>query len=274
MKLKLKSPAKLNLFFRVLEKRADGFHEIASLMQAISFYDILYFECGETDRLTCSDPKIPLGKGNFIHQACILFREKTGYDIPLSIHLEKKVPTQGGLGGGSGNVATTLWALKELSGLPITEEILQSWAGEISSDAPFFFSSGTAYSTGRGEKIETLSPLPRQTLYIAKPKGGLSTPLVYKHCTPNIYLDDPKDLLEKALSGRFIPLNDLEAAAFFLYPKLHQLKKDLLNLGFETALMTGSGTSFFCFGPVKNPILPAIQFTKVDFISRSEGSWY
>ncbi|MBF5058578.1 4-(cytidine 5'-diphospho)-2-C-methyl-D-erythritol kinase [Candidatus Neptunochlamydia vexilliferae] len=256
--MKLFSPAKLNLFFRVLKKRTDGFHEIASLMQAISFGDTLHFEVSDKDTFTCTDPSLPTDETNFVPRARTLFREKTSFIQPIAIHLEKKVPIEGGLGGGSSNIATTLWALNQLSGLHIDEGTLSSWAGELSSDAPFFFSWGTANVTGRGEKVEPLKPLPPQSLYLAKPKGGLSTPLVYKHCCPN----DSKE-------G-----NDLEAAAFALRPDLGDLKRELLALGFETVTMTGSGTTFFCTGAVEQPTLPDVNFWKTSFLWRKEGNWY
>ena len=157
--MKLFSPAKLNLFFRVLNKREDGLHEIASLMQVITFGDTLHFKASDRDCLTCSDPTIPVDRQNVICQALAIFRSKTGFKKPLAIHVDKHVPAAGGFGGGSGNGATTLWALNRISGLNIAEETLRLWAGAISSDAPFFFSSGTAYTTGRGEKVVSLPPL-------------------------------------------------------------------------------------------------------------------
>lgn len=271
--MKLFSPAKLNLFFRVLRKRDDGFHEIASLMQAIALGDILHFKESKQDSLTCTDRAIPVDERNFIHRARTLFREKTGFERPIAIHAKKRIPAEGGFGGGSGNIATTLWALKEISGERVDETTLRLWAGEISSDAPFFFSTGTAYTTGRGEKVFSLPPLKQQILYLAKPEGGLSTPLVYKHCVPNVNDIDPKKLLGNAIAGSLEGINDLEYAAFTLRPDLWELKEGLVNLGFETVAMTGSGTGFYCLGSVENPSLPGIQFWKTSYLSRNE-KWY
>lgn len=271
--MKLFSPAKLNLFFRVLNKRDDGFHEIASLMQAISIGDTLTFTEGAQDSLTLTDPTIPTDERNFIHKARTLFREKTEYQTPVAIHVEKQIPAEGGFGGGSGNIATTLWALNELSGQKIEEKDLRTWAGELSSDAPFFFSTGTAYVTGRGEKVFSLPPLEKMTLYLAKPKGGLSTPLVYRHCEPNVNDIDPKQLLGSAVAGKLEGINDLEYVAFALRPDLFDLKEGLYNLGFETVVMAGSGTGFFCLGPVSTPSLPGIQFWETSYLSRDK-KWY
>ncbi|MCB1072757.1 MAG: 4-(cytidine 5'-diphospho)-2-C-methyl-D-erythritol kinase [Chlamydiia bacterium] len=271
--MKLFSPAKLNLFFRVLNKRADGFHEIASLMQAITLGDTLHFKESHQDHLTCSDPTIPVNEKNFIHKARALFRKETGFKTPIAIHAEKKIPAEGGFGGGSGNIATTLWALNQISGMDIGEETLRTWAAEISSDAPFFFSTGTAYATGRGEKVFSLPPLEKKDLFLAKPEGGLSTPLVYQHCAPNVNDIDPKILLGNAIAGKIEGVNDLEYAAFALRPDLWELKEGLINLGFETVVMTGSGTGFYCIGPIENPSLPGIHFWKTSYLSRGD-QWY
>jgi len=271
--VKLFSPAKLNLFFRVLNKRNDGFHEIASLMQTIAFGDILHFQMSSRDHLTCTNPAAPIDNKNFIHKARALFKRKTGFKTPIAIHVEKKIPIQGGFGGGSGNIATTLWALNQISGMNVSEEVLRRWAGELSSDAPFFFSTGTAYATGRGEKIFSLSPLKEKIFYLAKPKKGLPTPLVYKHCVPNVNDIDPEHLLEKNLGGSLEGVNDLEYAAFALYPELLELKEGLINIGFETVVMTGSGTGFYCIGPVQNPSLYGIEFWKTSYLSRTD-KWY
>jgi 4-diphosphocytidyl-2-C-methyl-D-erythritol kinase len=273
--VKLYSPAKLNLFFRVLRKRADGFHEIASLMQAISLYDRIEFSFADEDSLTCTDPQIPTDENNFIHKARSLFRQKTGFSAPLAIHIDKQIPPEGGLGGGSGNIATTLYALNKLSEAGLEEEELATWAGEISSDAPFFFSNGTAYATGRGEIVKRLDPLRKTSFYLAKPEGeGLSTPLVYKHCTPNACVESPEDLLRGGLRGELKACNDLEYPAFALRPDLLEYKRRLLALGFDTVSMTGSGTAFFCLGEVKDPEIPGVQFWKSTFISRKTDRWY
>jgi len=132
----------------------------------------------------------------------------------------------------------------------------------------FFFSSGTASTTGRGEIVESLAPLKSRILWLAKPEGkGLSTPLVYQHCRPNVHDIDPHSMLKQPVF-----LNDLEFPAFKLRPDLAQLKEDLIKLGFETVAMTGSGTSFFCFGDI-DPRLPGIQFIKTSFLSRT-SDWY
>lgn len=274
-RLTLLSPAKINLFFRILSKREDGFHEIASLMQAISFFDTISLIKSDVNHLTCSHPNLPCDGSNIIHKGRELFQKKTALFTPFHIHVEKRIPMEAGLGGGSSNLATILWALNALHRFPVPTSELKTWAGELSSDAPFFFSSGTAYATGRGEKCEDLPPLASKNLWIAKPSWGSSTPVVYKHCVPNACSTAlPTNLLSSFYKGDFITTNDLEYPAFLLRPELRKMKQDLFDHGFTQVLLSGSGSSFFCLGDVLPPTLPGITFYPISFTSRSLNSWY
>ncbi len=143
--LTLNSPAKVNLFLRILRRRSDGYHDLASLFQAISLYDTIHFALSDHDELTCDKPGIPTDSTNLILKAADLFRRKTGLKFGLKAHLEKRIPHEAGLGGGSSNAATTLWALNQLHGQPASPDELIAWSGEIGSDITFFLSHGTAY---------------------------------------------------------------------------------------------------------------------------------
>ena len=264
------SPAKINLFFRVLKKRKDGFHDIASLMQTIDFGDTLFFEPYSCDKLTCNISALACDKTNLIMQGLCLFRQKTGFGLPLKIHIEKRIPMQAGLGGGSSNLATTLWALNELSGHLVSQSTLQMWSSELSSDAPFFFSTGTAYVQGRGEQVTSLPPLSQRSFYLLQPEERLSTSLVYHHCLPASIPPIDMNSLET-----LIGYNDLEKGAFFLKPELGRLKKTLKKMGFDLVCMTGSGSCFFCFGTTC-PSLESLKVTSTPthFIHRLNGVWY
>lgn len=155
------------------------------------------------------------------------------------IRLEKNIPHQAGLGGGSGNAATALWAANVLSGKPCTTEQLAEYGAEFGSDVSFFLSNGTAYCTGRGEILEELPRLPPQTLYIVKPREGLSTADVFKNLRLEECSDrDPRELLEKMRKGVIFAdfVNDLEAPSFRLLPRLAELKENLKRAGFNVRL--------------------------------------
>lgn len=265
MTLSLFSPAKINLFLRVLKKRPDGYHELATLIQAIDFGDTLTFKLSSQDHFTCSDPTLPANGSNLVIKAIELFRRKTGLHFGVSIHLEKKIPIQAGLGGGSGNAATTLWGMNLLSGSSISESELQKWSSEIGSDIPFFFSSGTAYCTGRGEHVRSLPLILLGECLLMKPSYGLSTPQVFQHFDlKEASIKDPEEMLEKL---HFY--NDLERPAMKMLPELREYREKL-HQNNETAIMTGSGTAFFCLNPIK----PMEGSREIRSIKRLEGSWY
>lgn len=261
--MKLASPAKLNLFFRVLSKRPDGYHEIASLYQAVDLFDRLNFTWTQHDQLTCTDPLIPCDGTNLVAKALSLFR-KTFSLPPIHIHIEKQIPIQAGLGGGSSNAATALWGFNELAGRPATLAQLIAMATQLGSDVAFFFSSGTAYCTGRGEILEPYTlPKPLKG-YLAKPSYGLSTPLVYQHCRLEEFAArDPRAALKNY--PQFF--NDLEIPSFRLEPRLIALRTELRK-SFEQVVMTGSGTAFFCLNGAPTPV-PDVAFFPFNSLNRN-----
>lgn len=272
--MKFRSPAKINLFLRILRRRPDGYHELASLFQAISLFDTLDFALAEHDNLTCSDRTLPTDSSNLVLKATNLFRRKTGLKFGLRVHLDKKIPHQAGLGGGSGNAATTLWALNQLHNRPATSEALLEWAGEIGSDVAFFLSSGTAYCTGRGEIVKSLPPLQAQSLWIVKPPQGTSTPAVYgKLNASQLPQRDPEQALNQFLAGSPCYFNDLEDVALAVTPELAVLKHNLISQGYPDVMLSGSGSSFFCAGK-KHPDVPGCQIYSAEFANRSIDGWY
>ena len=182
---------------------------------------------------------------------------------------------QAGLGGGSSNAATTLWALNFLSGKPATETELAEWGAEIGSDISFFLSQGTAYCTGKGEIIRPLSPLKATSLWIVKPQMGLSTPQVYGKLEATTLLQrSPEKALASFFSGTPEYFNDLESSAFEILPELGEFKKKILSHGFSQVLMSGSGSSFFCVGDADLSNLHGYLTFKAQFLNRSPDSWY
>ncbi|KAG8078213.1 hypothetical protein GUJ93_ZPchr0007g4153 [Zizania palustris] len=184
-RLNLFSPCKINVFLRITGKRPDGFHDLASLFHVISLGDTIKFSLSPIktkDRLSTNVSGVPVDESNLIIKALNLYRKKTGTDNFFWIHLDKKVPTGAGLGGGSSNAATALWAANQFSGCIASEKDLQEWSGEIGSDIPFFFSQGAAYCTGRGEIVEDIqNPLPANLpMVLIKPPEACSTAEVYK----------------------------------------------------------------------------------------------
>lgn len=273
--LHLKSPAKINLFLKIIKKREDGFHELASFFHAISLFDEITFEPHGKDELTCSDSTIPCDDRNLIIKALKLYRKKTNFFSSFKINLDKKIPHQAGLGGGSSNAATTLWALNQMAPKPLSQMELLTLASELGSDVPFFLSHGSAFCTGRGEKIEEIKPL-NKNLYIIMPKIKLATADVYKHVSiKNLVTRDPHHDLKQFINDKPLYYNDLEEAAFLCSPELRSFKQNLLELGFDCVLLSGSGSAFFCIGNgnIEN-IDKDLWRCPVNLIYRNKNRWF
>lgn len=263
--IKLKSPAKVNLFLRVLGKRPDGYHEISSLFQAIGLFDTLTISLAKEDSFICSDLSLPLDERNLVIKALNTFRAHSNRKFAVSIHLEKKIPAQAGLGGGSSNAATTLFGLNQMIGSPFTEDQLAKWGSQIGSDVPFFFSPGLALCEGRGEKVIPQPPLPAFHVELFKPDFGLSTPEVYGALDlQQLSKESPETLLSSFYSGCPEFVNDLETAALKIKPELLKFRDSLLKKGHKPLLMSGSGSCYFA--PVNDKGYPAL--------TRSHGEWY
>lgn len=305
--LELFSPCKINLFLRIIRKRDDGFHDLASLFQAIGFGDILSLttlppaagdddgsEQNRGDEFTCNMPGVPVDASNLVLRALDLMREKTGVEMRFRADLVKQVPAQAGLGGGSANAATAMWGANELMGRPASLEQMIEWSGALGSDITFFLSQGTAYCTGRGEILTPIDPpLPTGTkVCIVKPNIGLSTPSVFKALDYDELSDkDADDVLLPAFlettGVENVPadcyVNDLEPPAFRCVPRLGELKDSLSQVaGFRHVMMSGSGTSIFCIGEPEDREAFLKEFGAMDdvrvffseFIDREPGRWF
>jgi 4-diphosphocytidyl-2-C-methyl-D-erythritol kinase len=257
--MRLKSPCKVNLLLNILGKRADGFHELETVMHPVNVFDELSFaQAGEGLQLTCSDPTLPTDGGNLVHRAATLFFQKTEIRAGVRIHLEKKIPLAAGLGGGSGNAATTLLGLNELFGKPLSADALHVIAATLGSDIPFFLQTKPALGTGRGEKIKPLDFFPAlkgTAFLLVHPGFGISTPWAYQNLarfpsalngTPGraqklISLLQTADL--RTAGTEFY--NSLEAPALEKYPLLVLFQEFLRENGAAATLMSGSGSTTF-----------------------------
>lgn len=193
-----------------------------------------------------------------------------------------------GLGGGSGNAATTLYAANELTGRPASNQQLLEWSGDIGSDISVFFSDGAAYCTGRGEVVNNVQPpLPLETpMLLVKPPVGLSTPAIFKSLDlGRRSTADPLQLLDDMTSrGAITPelcVNDLEQPAFDNLPELLQLKQRLAAEGsFDAVFMTGSGSTIVCVGDdtapawLSEPQYKQLFVSPTRLILRQPGGWY
>jgi 4-diphosphocytidyl-2-C-methyl-D-erythritol kinase len=259
MLLEKKSPCKVNLILNILGKRADGFHELETVLHPVNVCDEMTFARGGSGiQLTCSHPELPTDSKNLVHRAATAFLAAANIAEGVRIHLQKNLPLAGGIGGGSANAAVTFTALNELFGSPLPLEKLHTLAATLGSDIPFFLYGQPALATGRGEKIQTLANFPAligKAIFLAHPGFGISTPWSYQNLArfPDA-LNGKKgraDELIAALQKNDWPgaasafYNSLEAPAFDKFPVLSLYQEFLREHGARVALMSGSGSTTF-----------------------------
>ena len=170
--MQLFAPAKINLSFKILRRRDDGFHKIDTVMAPISLADELTIEPNERgDGLvfTSDDPTLPSGEGNLVVRATRSFFGEINQEPQVRIALKKNIPHGAGLGGGSSDAASTLLALNELYRQTLPRARLTNLAAALGSDVPFFLAGGAARCRGRGEIVEPVGPLPSLSLLLLKP---------------------------------------------------------------------------------------------------------
>lgn len=246
--IELTSPAKINLYLDALSKRADGYHNLEMIMQKISLQDKIFIEKAQGKFISCTDNKIPTDSRNIVYKAVELIQAEYPQVRGAKIHIEKNIPSQAGLAGGSSNGATVIKGISKLYELNLSLEEMCKYGQQLGSDVNFFFYGPTCHVSGRGEIIKELPSLPSLPVVLLKPSKGLSTKSVYK----NLQIGDSKDsreIIERVNSGDISFIlnnlyNKLEEASFALVPTLKDIKEDLLN-GNPCSLMSGSGTTFF-----------------------------
>lgn len=246
--IKVLSFAKINLDLKILGIRPDGFHELESIMQTVSLHDVLTFsETPINIELSCNTPGIPLDEKNICFKAAKLLKREINIDKGISIQLEKNIPSEAGLGGGSSNGAATLVALNKIWDLGLSHDELIKYAAQLGSDVVFFIDGGRAMCRGRGERIEqrTMSKEQRgEGVYIiVKPDVSVSTKWAYKE-----YDNVAAQNIAPVITSHN---NDLEPVVIREYPIIAQIKQDLLDAGCSFAQMTGSGSAVF--GVIADP---------------------
>ena len=252
------APAKVNLFLEVLGKRADGYHEIATLMLAIDLADELDFAPDESGglSLTCDDPALGVGPDNLVLKAAARLRAETGCAAGAQIRLTKRVPWAAGLGGGSSDAAAALEGLNELWKLGLSPAALARIGAGIGSDVPFFLNGPAAWCSGRGEVV-TPAPVGRPLdLVLVKPPEGLSTADVYRRLTVPASPADGTAAKASLASGDVEALgralfNRLQEPAFGLSPAVAEAYRRVQGVGAAGCLMSGSGSCLFAL--CRNP---------------------
>ena len=250
--LVLRTSAKVNLALEVLGKRGDGYHEIATVLQAVDLFDRLTVDPDETLSLHTDDPELPTDDGNLVMRAARLLQKAAGVDRGARLRLHKRIPVAAGLGGGSSDAAATLWGLSRLWRLHWPKARLQELAVELGMDVPFFLGTGRAVARGRGEQLATLPGGGGYALVLVNPRAPLSTKEVYGRVPVGWHAEPTgTERVIEALRRRNVGVlaaaltNNLERVVEPVLPVIGRMKAALLAAGALGAIMSGSGPTVF-----------------------------
>ena len=242
--IEIQAPAKINLNLRILGKRADGFHDLETLMTPVALHDTLSISKHQSGlRFTCSREDLE-SDDNLVIRAVRLLERESKQSLPLHIHLEKRTPSGAGLGGGSSDAAAAFKAVRDLYELDVSNQSLERLAAELGSDIPFFIQGKTAWCKGRGERIEPIDfPWKLDVLLIRHPLE-IPTPWAYQHWANSHEVPGLPYAPQNMPWGTIV--NDLERPTFAKYLIIGETKRWLLEQPeVEAAAMTGSGSALF-----------------------------
>lgn len=265
----VRAHAKINLDLRVLGTRPDGFHELRTVFQAISLHDIVICTVRPGPfAIECDTAGVPLDRSNLAWKAAqALWRSlrRDGEVRDMVVRLQKRIPLQAGLGGGSADAAATLLGLARAWRVPVQPTQLTDVGATLGADVPFFLSGGTALGLGRGDEVYPLADLPRHWIVLLIPAFGVSTIEAYR------WYDAERDLGhgQAVREPQYVPgpwpsraaqmINDLEAPIARHYPEIEQMKLALRRAGALAAAMSGSGSTVFGLFQKKSDAATAVE---------------
>lgn len=261
--MKVKAHAKINLCLNVVGKRNDGYHELEMIMVPVTLHDEIHIEASKEDHFTCSDPLLAMDEHNTVVKAVKLMRTKYHIKQYFRIHIEKNIPAQAGLAGGSADGAAVMRGINAYCNLHIPKQELAQLAKQIGADVPFCVMQTCAFVKGIGEIILPFQIKCYFEILLVKPKVGVSTGkafsmLDFARCAhPDC--ERVKACLQQDTFGELanVIANSLEYSACQLVPEIAEIKKELQRMGLPVVLMSGSGSSVFALTRDKNQLATA-----------------
>ena len=254
-----KAYAKINLFLDIVKKREDGYHDIASVMQTIDWYDLVEIEKNVTGeiKIEINDSNLPCNSDNTAYRAAKLFLEAVGETSGLKIALKKNIPIAAGMAGGSADAAAVLRGANRLFDFPLSNEQLLALAAKIGADVPFCVLGGTKGAFGIGERMKVLEPCPDCFIVCAKLGEGVSTPAAYRALDERYgdfiayqWHEKEWDAIMESLRAKSVSAccegmyNVFEETVSAFRPDVVTLKQVFSDHG-GVAMMSGSGPSVF-----------------------------
>lgn len=263
----IKAYAKINLSLDVVRVREDGYHDLEMIMAPLEFHDTVSVKIADRDEYTWNlDGEI--NQSNTIVKAVELMRKTFDLKACFKIHVEKRIPMEAGLGGGSSDAAAVMKAINALCECRISDKELAMLSKQIGADVPFCVIGKTAQVGGIGETIEPFDMMYEYDCLLMKPQRGVSTKLAFELLDFEL-CEHPstEQVRESLMKGDFYQFsqsakNTLEQSAFQLVPEIKEIKESLLQDGFDFVLMSGSGSCLFAITQDKKLIQDAANNVK------------
>lgn len=248
--IELYSHAKINLRLDILRKRADGYHDIRTVLQKVSLRDELRVTVSSRGiNVVCDNQQVPVNEGNLAYTAAQTMLNRYKVKDGVSISIKKNIPIAAGLGGGSSNAASTLVGINQLFELGISKQELMKIGKDIGADVPFFIFGNTALATGIGDRLEKIEIIPKLWLLLVTPDIQISTAWAYRSLRMGLTSNPINTIISNCINylTEIIPIlsNDLEKVVIPRYPIIQRIKEDLINKGAKGSLMSGSGSTVF-----------------------------
>ncbi|MEA2102484.1 MAG: 4-(cytidine 5'-diphospho)-2-C-methyl-D-erythritol kinase [Thermodesulfobacteriota bacterium] len=261
--MKILAPAKINISLKVIGKRADGYHELRTMMVPVALFDELYIERASSGvSLICHGMDIKT-EDNLAHRAAMLFLEKSALNQGVSIDLVKHIPAGAGLGGGSSDAVAVLLAMNELFDPGFCFQDILSMASILGADCPFFVYRRAMLMGERGDEAIREIDLIQRSYLLVVPGFGVSTAMVFKNLkSPLTTGNDPysvNNIGDDLVDPLEYLLNDLEPVVFDMYPEMEEMRQDLLDTGASGVLMSGSGSCIFGVYPDESHLSNAMS---------------
>lgn len=250
--MKVRAYAKVNLALDVVRKREDGYHDLEMIMAPITLHDLIYINViNEGIEIESNSKIVPTDQRNIMYKVAQLMQERYGLKKGVKIFVYKHIPTQAGLAGGSADGAAVIKAMNKLFHLNLSYEEMAALGKEVGADIPFCVYEKTAFVEGVGEKLQFIDEPFEAYLLLVKPKKGVSTQKAFtsldlskvKHqdcrkMKKGIEMNDYQGVIDNLQ-------NTLELPSIKMVPQIKEIKKEMMKLGFDGALMSGSGSCVF-----------------------------